>query len=164
MASVYRRVRMRRVLIMRRAFTLIELLVVVSIIALLIAILLPSLGKAKLKARSAKCLANTRSMGTAVALYVTDWQKMFPYAADQQHSWTQLLLNGGQSAVGAGVNENTSGGYGGIDKIRACPEAPTLVGSASPTFGTAHSQWGNSTETGLGQFGGSYALNGWTYN
>jgi prepilin-type N-terminal cleavage/methylation domain-containing protein/prepilin-type processing-associated H-X9-DG protein len=148
----------------RSGFTLIELLVVVAIIAVLIAILLPSLSKAKTRARTAKCLANVRSMSTAVNMYVTDWGKMFPYAADPQHSWTQLLLNGGQASTNGNVSQNTSGGYGGIDKIRACPEAPTMIGTASPTIGTAHSQWGNSLETGLGQFGGSYGLNGWTYN
>ncbi len=53
----------------RRGFTLIELLVVVAIIALLIAILLPSLAKAKTQAVRAKCLATLKQWGTVFNVY-----------------------------------------------------------------------------------------------
>ncbi|HUO09939.1 MAG TPA: prepilin-type N-terminal cleavage/methylation domain-containing protein [Phycisphaerae bacterium] len=55
----------------RNGFTLIELLVVVAIIALLIAILLPSLGKAREQARASTCLANLKSLGQADTVYYT---------------------------------------------------------------------------------------------
>ncbi|MBN2128577.1 MAG: type II secretion system protein [Sedimentisphaerales bacterium] len=54
------------------AFTLIELLVVVSIIALLVAILLPSLARAREQTKALKCLANARSIANGVLLYVQD--------------------------------------------------------------------------------------------
>ncbi len=53
-----------------RAFTLIELLVVIAIIALLLAIALPSFNSARENARRTKCLANLRSMGLGLAMYM----------------------------------------------------------------------------------------------
>jgi len=53
-----------------RGFTLIEVLVVVAIIALLVAILIPSLSQAREQARSAKCLANLKSLGVACTAYL----------------------------------------------------------------------------------------------
>jgi len=56
----------------RHAFTLIELLVVIAIIALLVAILMPALSKAKALAISASCQVNQRSVGMSQAMYLND--------------------------------------------------------------------------------------------
>jgi len=57
----------------KRGFTLIELLVVISIIALLIGILLPAIGKARDSARVAISMSNLRNFGAAHATYTSEW-------------------------------------------------------------------------------------------
>lgn len=111
-------------------FTLIELLVVVAIIALLISILLPSLGKARETARSAVCLSNLRQFELVSAIYSSDNAGyLFPcyYATGgglDGYLWarTSSLLPKGIISQYMSNNDNRNGRYPGSARtIWMCP-------------------------------------------
>jgi len=82
----------------RGAFTLIELLVVVSIIALLVSILLPALGKAREQARGAVCASNQRQLVMGIIFYAENNNEHLPYYSNPLYSATKgeyLVLTDG---------------------------------------------------------------------
>jgi prepilin-type N-terminal cleavage/methylation domain-containing protein/prepilin-type processing-associated H-X9-DG protein len=74
----------------RRAFTLVELLVVIAILSILMAILMPVFARAKNRARGTACEANLKSIGTALNLYVQDYDGGFPTEWSPGHNTTWL--------------------------------------------------------------------------
>jgi len=87
----------------KKKFTLIELLVVVAIIGILASILMPSLSKAREKARGAVCLSTQRQISIAAVGYLADFERMIPLALNEPsppgalytsayaHWWPDLL-------------------------------------------------------------------------
>lgn len=75
----------------QRGFTLIELLVVIAIIAILAAMLLPTLAKAKARAWSTSCMNNLRETGVAVHMFADDNEEALPRSAHTGESWIHTL-------------------------------------------------------------------------
>ena len=99
----------------RYGFTLIELLVVISIIAILLAVLLPSLSMVRTHAKRVASTSNMRQIGLAIELYTEDNRGFFPEsshgltgAAARQRSWIYTL----------------SSYVGDVNEIRICPADP----------------------------------------
>lgn len=92
-------------------FTLIELLVVIAIIAILAAILLPTLGKARQTAYQALCSSNQKQIGQVLNMYIDSSSGYYPSACwwpdpNNYGSWPTHLLNSGLIRNGKGLNAN----------------------------------------------------------
>jgi prepilin-type N-terminal cleavage/methylation domain-containing protein/prepilin-type processing-associated H-X9-DG protein len=140
----------------RSGFTLIELLVVVAIIALLIAILLPSLSKARDRAKLSSCLSNLRQMGIAYQTYVNDANAGHNIYDNNQLAgafWMYQI----QPYIGANnlrniLSNTTSSSLTG--NVFACPagnQLPAVVNASGSTrlqWGDASHAWDTTPDTG----------------
>lgn len=123
----------------KHAFTLVELLVVIGIIALLISILIPALGRARDKANSVKCASNARQLYIACQMFAQDHQGHLPRPMEVPQSaknvrpqdlqviaWVHQAISGSTGAAGIADLENGAlwpyiGGLGSRAQVIKCP-------------------------------------------
>jgi len=129
------------------AFTLIELLVVVTIIALLAAILLPALGRAKLTGKRISCLNNLRQMSLTRHMYTDDNRGNLVLAVADEDSVDTSVASGDAKVL---ICPST--------RVPVTPPAGNGLGPGG--WGTADTTYFGSTANAT-DAPGSYAINGW---
>lgn len=104
----------------RSAFTLIELLTVIAIIGILAAIIIPTVGSVREKAKSIQCASRIRGWGTAVALYANDRKGFYDIIAPSGELWCQISTTGSGGIYMPYLAGNASKNYADWQK---CPSA-----------------------------------------
>ncbi|MDX2130857.1 MAG: prepilin-type N-terminal cleavage/methylation domain-containing protein [Planctomycetota bacterium] len=152
----------------RRAFTLIELLVVIAIIALLIGILLPSLGSARRAERSTRCMSNMKNLVAGWTMYADAHREVLvahrapglPGGTSSPDNWhevgnglkfrpTWIARIGGYVGIYAFAEPRTDFDRQDFDsRVYVCPEAPERVDERNSTYGYNYQFLGNSRQTG----------------
>jgi prepilin-type N-terminal cleavage/methylation domain-containing protein len=144
-------------------FTLIELLLVITIMALLVSLLLPSLNKSRTAARKAICLSGARAVNFSVTLYTNDNRQFYPSSSPYRNpnptvSYQNVMVNGGY--ISTNVYTNKGG----------CPYGPrrysTQVGSVGAVGILPASSYGAITSYQLNGavLQSGYAAGNWTLN
>jgi prepilin-type N-terminal cleavage/methylation domain-containing protein/prepilin-type processing-associated H-X9-DG protein len=143
----------------RKGFTLIELLVVIAIIALLLAIIVPSLRKAKEMAKSVTCRSNLRQMSIAFSIYAQENDgRMFMLDYGQNY-WLRKIA---PYLDDKSFQENPSLDGGGTMAVSICPCTKMQTDDTSGNAPDNRTTWAFHTGgTGPDLIIGSYGINCW---
>lgn len=144
-------------IVRRRAFTLIELLVAISIIAVLIAILLPTLRGARYNASVTMCMSNLRQTTTGLRIFAADNNDYYPGAGSDQDVTDRADFRNGSNLMALktlnslNIDELIRPYWGSADgtrsEIEQCPVAPDLDQLGAPDATTSYLMFFNFTRT-----------------
>jgi prepilin-type N-terminal cleavage/methylation domain-containing protein/prepilin-type processing-associated H-X9-DG protein len=117
----------------RAGFTLVELLVVIRIIALLISILMPALGRARAQANATKCLSNLRQIGQALTMYASQHKGRTVHV----WPWTSHPNWSGEYVWNISYHEFIARDIGNSRDVYRCPDRPeqSHVTEPQPRYG-----------------------------
>lgn len=123
----------------KNKFTIIELLVVIAIIAILAALLLPALGKAREQAKAIKCTSNQKQIGTVFSYYADDNRGIWPVLyyngdATATTNWVDYL-NGMGTTSNAHIPKNAVSYISKDSELLACPGITRKEGLSNQTYG-----------------------------
>lgn len=149
-------------MVRKKGFTLIELLVVISIIAVLMAVLMPALGRAREQAKDVSCRSNQKQWGTMFQIFASENDGHF-------HDGYQVKSSNNDAPINEKLWLNAYRDYyGDKEAVRTCPSAnkvkPNPNNNNLTSIGSSDIAWeftwyGGRQNTELNA--GSYALNGY---
>jgi prepilin-type N-terminal cleavage/methylation domain-containing protein len=155
-------------MIRKRGFTLIELLVVIAIIALLIAVLVPALRKAKEASQALVCRSNLKQLSLAFSIYsVENKGRMFALSYGENHWFRMIAPYLGDDYFRN--NPTTDMENAGVMKTAMCPSVNIIQvpvpGGIRDIIGKYNATWSYDTGAGVGgasgQVTGCYGINAW---